>query len=127
MPRKKQPSPKTSTTPTPAVDAADTPPQYESVISQAELDQIIRAAKLGLRPPVRLEGPLWPEIHKVISVVAFLQSVFENCEGMDMGEAATGLAELMDRMAWQLRDLAEVARQRDELHGYCPSEHDGVQ
>jgi hypothetical protein len=111
---------------TPGTTATPTPP-YESAISQADLDQIILAHKLGLRPPVRLEGPLWPEIRKVSNVVSFLGTVFEHCEGMDMMEAASGLAELMDQLYSQLNDLEHVARQRDELHGYSAAKKAGVQ
>jgi hypothetical protein len=124
---KKQPSPKTRTTPTPAVDAADAPPQYESAISQADLDKTIRALKLGLRPPLRFAGPLQPEIQKVLSVMAFLRTVFADGHEMDMEEAADGLAELMDQLVSQLEDLSEVAQQRDELHGYSASENGSVQ
>jgi hypothetical protein len=121
MPRKKQPSPKTRTTPTPAVDAADTPPQYESAISQADLDQIIRAHKLGLRPPVRLEGPLAPELRRVSNVLSFLLAVFEHCGSdgdLTVQEVAGGLVEVLRHFESELEDLVTVAGQRDELHGY---------
>jgi hypothetical protein len=103
--------PKTSTTPTPAIDAADTPPQYESAISQADLDQIIRAHKLGLRPPVRLTGPLAPELRRVSNVLAFLLAVFEHCDDdLTVQEVAGGLVEVLRHFESDLEDLVDVAR-----------------
>jgi hypothetical protein len=123
----KRPSPKTRTTATSAVDATDTPPQYESAVSQAELDQIIRAAKLGLRPPVRLKGPLAPELGRVLDVLGFLLTVFEHCDDdVTVQEMAGGLVEVLYHFKSDLEDLVNVARQRDELHGYSAPETGGV-
>jgi hypothetical protein len=111
---------------------APVPPDQLAAIKKRDpvLHDLILAHQLGLRPPPRLNGPLWPELRRVSNVLSFLLAVFEHC-GCDgdltVQEVADGLVEVLRHFESELEDLVTVARQRDELHGYSAPENGGVQ